>query len=77
MVPQIIVQIWIKRRKNKRKGTTGMLIRLDMASATPIYVQLRNQIVMGIGTGALKVGGKASDCSADGGRCGSQHHDGK
>ena len=29
-----------------------MLIRLDMASATPIYVQLRNQIVMGIGTGA-------------------------
>ena len=28
-----------------------MLIRLDMASATPIYVQLRNQIVMGIGTG--------------------------
>lgn len=33
-----------------------MLIRLDMASATPIYVQLRNQIVMGIGTGALKVG---------------------
>ena len=35
-----------------------MLIRLDMASATPIYVQLRNQIVMGIGTGALKVGEK-------------------
>ena len=44
--------------KIKRKGTTGMLIRLDMASATPIYVQLRNQIVMGIGTGALKVGEK-------------------
>ena len=35
-----------------------MLIRLDMASATPIYVQLRNQIVMGSGTGALKVGEK-------------------
>lgn len=35
-----------------------MLIRLDMAGATPIYVQLRNQIVMGIGTGALKVGEK-------------------
>ncbi|MDO4600594.1 MAG: GntR family transcriptional regulator [[Ruminococcus] gnavus] len=33
-----------------------MLIRLDMASDIPIYVQLRNQIVMGIGTGALKVG---------------------
>ncbi len=70
-----------------------MLIRLDMASATPIYVQLRNQIVMGIGTGALCAAaqsdcdgnrhgciegrGKASDCPADGGRCGSQHHDGK
>ena len=33
-----------------------MLIRLDMASDIPIYVQLRNQIVMGIGTGALKLG---------------------
>ena len=33
-----------------------MLIRLDMASDIPIYVQLRNQIVMGIGTGALKGG---------------------
>ena len=38
-----------------------MLIRLDMASATPIYVQLRNQIVMGIGTGVLKVGEKLPD----------------
>lgn len=38
-----------------------MLIRLDMASATPIYVQLRNQIVMGIGTGALKVGLKVGE----------------
>lgn len=35
-----------------------MLIRLDTASDIPIYVQLRNQIVMGIGTGALKVGEK-------------------
>ena len=31
-----------------------MLIRLDMASATPIYVQLRNQIVKGIGKGELE-----------------------
>ena len=35
-----------------------MLIRLDMSSATQNYLQLRNQIVMGIGTGALKVGEK-------------------
>lgn len=30
-----------------------MLIQLDMASVTPIYVQLRNEIVKGIACGAL------------------------
>lgn len=33
-----------------------MIIKLDMSSTTPIYVQLRNQIVMGIGRGELKIG---------------------
>ncbi len=33
-----------------------MLIRLDMASDVPIYLQLRNQVVLGIGAGKLKVG---------------------
>lgn len=33
-----------------------MIIELDMNSSTPIYVQLRNQIVMGIGGGELKLG---------------------
>ena len=33
-----------------------MIIDLDMNSSTPIYVQLRNQIVMGIGRGELKLG---------------------
>lgn len=33
-----------------------MIISLDMSSATPIYVQLRNQIVTGIGKGLLKAG---------------------
>ena len=33
-----------------------MFIELDMNSSTPIYVQLRNQIVMGIGRGELKLG---------------------
>ena len=33
-----------------------MLIRLDMSSETPIYVQLRNQIVMAIGRGELALG---------------------
>ena len=31
-----------------------MVIELDFASDTPIYVQLRNQIVKGIGKGELK-----------------------
>ena len=31
-----------------------MIIELDMASSTPIYVQLRNQIVKGIGKGELR-----------------------
>ena len=33
-----------------------MLIRLDMSSETPIYVQLRNQIVMAIGRGEMALG---------------------
>ncbi len=35
-----------------------MIIELDMESDTPIYVQLRNQIVKGIGRGELKLGEK-------------------
>ena len=33
-----------------------MILSLDMNSNIPIYVQLRNQIVMGIGRGELKIG---------------------
>lgn len=33
-----------------------MILKLDMASETPIYVQLRNQIVLGIGRGELRLG---------------------
>lgn len=33
-----------------------MIIRIDMMSDTPIYVQLRNEIVKGIGKGELAVG---------------------
>lgn len=33
-----------------------MIIRLDMASEVPIYVQLRNAIVVGIGKGELVPG---------------------
>lgn len=33
-----------------------MILSLDMGSEVPIYVQLRNQIVTGIGKGELKVG---------------------
>ncbi len=33
-----------------------MIITLDMASEVPIYVQLRNTVVVGIGTGELMPG---------------------
>lgn len=33
-----------------------MIINLDMSNTIPIYVQLRNEIVMGIGLGKLKKG---------------------
>ncbi|MCC2749138.1 GntR family transcriptional regulator, partial [Agathobacter rectalis] len=35
-----------------------MIIELDMSSSTPIYVQLRNQIVKGIGKGEPKTSEK-------------------
>ena len=35
-----------------------MIIELDMSSDTPIYVQLRNQIVKGIGKGEIQPGEK-------------------
>lgn len=40
---------------NNESGDT-LILKLDMTSGTPIYVQLRNQIVMGIGRGELKTG---------------------
>jgi len=33
-----------------------VIIKLDTTSTIPIYVQLRNQIVLGIGRGDLKIG---------------------
>lgn len=33
-----------------------MLVRLDFKSEVPIYLQLRNQIVLGIGRGELRTG---------------------
>ena len=35
-----------------------MILKLDMSSNVPIYVQLRNEIVMGIGRGDLEKGEK-------------------
>ena len=32
-----------------------MIIELDMSSSTPIYVQLRNQIVKGIGLSLIHI----------------------
>lgn len=36
-------------------GGDILILKLDMSSTTPIYVQLRNQIVIGIGRGELKL----------------------
>lgn len=33
-----------------------MILKLDMKSSVPIYVQLRNEIVMGVGRGEIKIG---------------------
>lgn len=33
-----------------------MILNLDMSSKIPIYIQLRNEIVLGIGKGTLKIG---------------------
>lgn len=33
-----------------------MIIKLDMSSSIPIYIQLRNQILLGIASGELKIG---------------------
>lgn len=54
-----------------------MLISLDMSSEIPIYVQLRNQIVTGIGKGELKAGESPSVSPPDGPGCRDQQHDGK
>lgn len=52
-----------------------MIIELDMSSSTPIYVQLRNQIVKGIGKGELKTGEKASNRTPACKRCQCKHND--
>lgn len=53
-----------------------MIIELDMSSSTPIYVQLRNQIVKGIGKGELKTGEKLQPyASLQAMRC--KHNDGQ
>lgn len=51
-----------------------MIIELDMSSDTPIYVQLRNQIVKGIGKGEIQPGEKLHCKTACGG-CRREHND--
>lgn len=52
-----------------------MIIELDMSSDTPIYVQLRNQIVKGIGKGEITARRKASHCKTACGGCRREHND--
>lgn len=52
-----------------------MIIELDMSSDTPIYVQLRNQIVKGIGKGEIQPGEKLPTVRQLGGGCRREHND--
>ena len=52
-----------------------MIIKINMQSEVPIYLQLRNEIVKGIGRGEFEPGGIASDRPPDGNRSRYQHHD--
>ena len=54
-----------------------MILKLDMNSTVPIYVQLRNQIVMGIGHGELKEGERLADGKTACVGCGSEYDDGQ
>lgn len=47
-----------------------MLLRLDFSSATPIYLQIRNQIVLGIASGSLAAGEKLPTIRALAAQCG-------
>ncbi len=46
----------IDERKQTWKGMRQMLIQIDEYSDVPIYMQIRNQIVMGISGGELRPG---------------------
>ena len=52
-----------------------MILKLDMNSTVPIYVQLRNQIVMGIGHGELKEGERLPTVKTACVGCGSEYDD--
>ena len=47
-----------------------MLLRLDMASKLPIYMQIRNQVVLGIAAGELSPGEKLPAIRALAEQCG-------
>ena len=47
-----------------------MLLRLDMASRTPIYMQIRNQVVLGIASGELAAGERLPAIRALAEQCG-------
>ncbi len=47
-----------------------MLLRLDMASRTPIYMQIRNQVMLGIASGELAAGERLPAIRALAEQCG-------
>lgn len=52
------------------KEAIGVLLKLDMSSRVPIYMQIRNQIVLGIASGELAPGEKLPTIRALAGQSG-------
>ena len=49
------------------------LLEIDFNSEEAIYMQLRNQIIMGIATSVIREGDYPALCTAAGRYCGSQY----
>lgn len=49
--------LWVYMRKLAgERSQTDMFLELDLKSSIPVYIQLRNEIVRGIGSGELAFG---------------------
>ena len=66
-----------KKKKNKKEGDYRDVDSIGYGKCYSDLCAAAQSDCDGNRHGCIEGRGKASDCSADGGRCGSQHHDGK